>query len=251
MRALDPAAALLASEGVLMRYTDLSARLDRAAKGLTEQEGGTHADEVETSMMLYIDPSSVDMTKAVKDYTPSPGGGRLTRQRGGSGTYFADRHLGRSDARDAREGAGLRRSARRGHPRGHREPANGAAAAPIVHGSASGGSTTSRPPQRRPRPRRLRRSAARPVTNGRSSARQRIRQPLEQRRLRAARRDVVEERRHRPPRRRRSSEARSSSPSIACNSSRGASIGTRATRSSSLWSDVCRKTSPSPTASGS
>jgi creatinine amidohydrolase len=86
-RALDPAVALLASAGVLVRYTNLSARLDRAAKGLIEQEGGSHADEVETSMMLYIDPSSVDMTKAVKDYTPSASGARLTRQRDGSGTY--------------------------------------------------------------------------------------------------------------------------------------------------------------------
>ncbi len=87
VRALQPAAALLAADGVLMRYTNLSTRLDPAIKGFIEQEGGTHADEVETSMMLYIDPSSVDMSKAVKDYTPSPGGGRLTRQRGGTGTY--------------------------------------------------------------------------------------------------------------------------------------------------------------------
>jgi creatinine amidohydrolase len=87
VRALDPAVALMASEGVLVRYTNLATRLDPATKGFVEQEGGTHADEVETSMMLYIDPSSVDMSKAVKDYTPSPGGGRLTRQRGGTGTY--------------------------------------------------------------------------------------------------------------------------------------------------------------------
>jgi len=86
-RALDPAAALLAAEGVLMRYTNLSARLDRASQGFREQEGGSHADEIETSMMLYIDPSSVDMTRAVKDYTPSSSGARLTRQRGGTGTY--------------------------------------------------------------------------------------------------------------------------------------------------------------------
>ena len=87
VRALDPAVALMASEGVLVRYTNLATRLDPATKGFVEQEGGTHADEVETSMMLYIDPSSVDMSKAVKDYTPSSGGGRLTRQRGGTGTY--------------------------------------------------------------------------------------------------------------------------------------------------------------------
>ncbi len=87
VRALDPAVALMASEGVLVRYTNLATRLDPATKGFVEQEGGTHADEVETSMMLYIDPSSVDMSKAVRDYTPSSGGGRLTRQRGGTGTY--------------------------------------------------------------------------------------------------------------------------------------------------------------------
>lgn len=87
VRALHPAAALLATEGVLMHYTTLSSHLDRAAKGFSEQEGGTHADEVETSMMLYIDPSSVDMSKAVKDYTPSAGTGLLNRKPGGTGTY--------------------------------------------------------------------------------------------------------------------------------------------------------------------
>ena len=84
VRALQPAAALLATEGVLMRYTNLSLHLDRAAKGFSEQDGGTHADEIETSMMLYIDPSSVDMSKAVKDYTPSTGTGQLNRQPGGT-----------------------------------------------------------------------------------------------------------------------------------------------------------------------
>ena len=87
VRALQPAVALLAADGVLMRYTNVSAHLDRAAKGFSEQEGGSHADEIETSMMLYIDPSSVDMTKAVKDYTPSTGTGQLNRQPGGTGTY--------------------------------------------------------------------------------------------------------------------------------------------------------------------
>jgi creatinine amidohydrolase len=73
VRALQPAASTLASEGVL-RYTDLNARLEPATKGYTEQPGGTHADEVETSMMLYIDPAAVDISKAVKDFTPSSGG---------------------------------------------------------------------------------------------------------------------------------------------------------------------------------
>ena len=86
VRALEPAAAQLASDGVLMRFTNLS-RFDAAMKRFVEQEGGSHADEVETSMMLYIDPSSVDMTKAVKDFSPSASGLRLTRQRGTAGTY--------------------------------------------------------------------------------------------------------------------------------------------------------------------
>jgi creatinine amidohydrolase len=88
-RALQPAAEALALEGSLLRFTNLAAWLEPAARGLREQEGGTHADEVETSMMLYIDPARVDMSKAVKDYAPSSGPLRLTRQRGGPGTYSA------------------------------------------------------------------------------------------------------------------------------------------------------------------
>ncbi len=87
VRALQPAVSTLAAEGMLVRYTDLNARLEPATKGYTEQPGGTHADEVETSMMLYIDPAAVDMSKAVKDFTPSSGGLKLTRQRGSNGTY--------------------------------------------------------------------------------------------------------------------------------------------------------------------
>jgi creatinine amidohydrolase len=39
-------------------------------------------------MMLYIAPDTVDMTKAVKDYHPSPKGG-LTRNPNGEGAYSA------------------------------------------------------------------------------------------------------------------------------------------------------------------
>lgn len=86
-RALEPAAQALAAEGILLRYTDLAARLERASAPVRRQEGGTHADEVETSMMLYIDPASVDMRRAVKEFNPSPGPLRLTRQRGAPGTF--------------------------------------------------------------------------------------------------------------------------------------------------------------------
>ena len=87
VRALEPAADALAADGILLRYTDLAGRLERASSGIRQQTGGTHADEVETSMMLYIDPSSVDMSKAVKDYTPSSGTSKLTRTRDSGGTY--------------------------------------------------------------------------------------------------------------------------------------------------------------------
>jgi creatinine amidohydrolase len=88
-RALDPAARTLAAHGILLGYTDLGSRLDRASARVRQQTGGSHADEVETSMMLFVDPASVDMRRAVKEYTPSPGPLRLTRTPGGAGTFSA------------------------------------------------------------------------------------------------------------------------------------------------------------------
>ena len=77
-RALGPASEELREQEIKMRFTDILASGARAEKGVSEQEGGTHADEMETSMMLYIDPDVVDMSKAVKDYD-STGGRGLTR----------------------------------------------------------------------------------------------------------------------------------------------------------------------------
>jgi creatinine amidohydrolase len=78
LRALKLAAEVLAAEGLLLRYTDLRV-MEPLEKQLAREEGGTHADEIETSMILYIAPDTVDMTKAVKDYHPSRGEGGLTR----------------------------------------------------------------------------------------------------------------------------------------------------------------------------
>ena len=86
LRALEPAARLLADEGILMQYTDLDAKTAPTVRTVQQQPGGSHADEIETSMMLYVDPASVDMSKAVRDYYPG-GAARLTRTRGGPGTY--------------------------------------------------------------------------------------------------------------------------------------------------------------------
>jgi len=86
LRALQPAAEALAKEGIILRYTDLLKITGPVEKSIGRQEGGTHADEIETSMMLYMAPATVDMKKAAKDYHPSSERG-LTRKPGGRGSY--------------------------------------------------------------------------------------------------------------------------------------------------------------------
>jgi creatinine amidohydrolase len=86
-RALDAAARTLALQGILLAYTDLGGALERASASIRRQEGGTHADEIETSMILYIDPAAVDMRRAVKEFNPSTGPLLLTRRRGAPGTF--------------------------------------------------------------------------------------------------------------------------------------------------------------------
>jgi creatinine amidohydrolase len=68
LRALQPSAELLAREGIVLRYTDILKIIGPVEKKIRRQEGGTHADEIETSMMLYMAPTTVDMKKAAKDY---------------------------------------------------------------------------------------------------------------------------------------------------------------------------------------
>jgi creatinine amidohydrolase len=88
MRALEPAAKILDAEGIHFAYTNILEAGAAAEKAVSKQEGGTHADEIETSIMLYIAPASVDMSKAVKDYHPSEKGG-LTRDPKKPGAYSA------------------------------------------------------------------------------------------------------------------------------------------------------------------
>jgi creatinine amidohydrolase len=78
VRGLRPAAEELIEMGIEMRYTDILESGRGVEEGMIEQKGGTHADEIETSMMLYIRPEIVDMSRAVKDYNPLGGRG-LTR----------------------------------------------------------------------------------------------------------------------------------------------------------------------------
>jgi creatinine amidohydrolase len=82
---LAAAAAVLEKEGIVLAYTDLVKALGPIEKQVAKQEGGGHADEIETSMMLVIAPEMVEMSKAVKDYDPNGSG--MTRKAGGPGTY--------------------------------------------------------------------------------------------------------------------------------------------------------------------
>jgi creatinine amidohydrolase len=86
LRALAPAAEALAAKGILLQYTSLRKALGSLAEEISEQEGGSHADEIETSVMLHIAPETVDMSKAVKDYD-AVGKGALSRTRSGDRTY--------------------------------------------------------------------------------------------------------------------------------------------------------------------
>lgn len=81
---LAKASSDLAQDGILLRYTDFT-RENPVEKKL-RQSGGTHADEIETSMMLYIAPQSVQMKKAARDLSPDQPGG-LTRDPKRKGTY--------------------------------------------------------------------------------------------------------------------------------------------------------------------
>ena len=79
VKALEPARQQLVQDGVRMDYTDLSAELAEVERRVRQQEAGTHADEIETSMMLYIAPETVNLSAAQKDIHPDKGPGGLTR----------------------------------------------------------------------------------------------------------------------------------------------------------------------------
>lgn len=68
----------LALQGILMTYTDILHIAAEAEKQVKQESAGTHADEIETSMMLYIAPNTVDMSKAARDIPEVDGPGPLT-----------------------------------------------------------------------------------------------------------------------------------------------------------------------------
>lgn len=85
--ALDTAASELSNQDIILRYNDLSSCLKSLKEQVSEQQGGTHADEIETSLLLYIARDKVDMSKAVREY--NEGDGPLTRHQNEPGVYSA------------------------------------------------------------------------------------------------------------------------------------------------------------------
>jgi creatinine amidohydrolase len=67
VRPLEDTATILSREGIRLRYTDLRVAGKAAEDAVREQKAGTHADEIETSMVLYMQPGAVHMDKAVAD----------------------------------------------------------------------------------------------------------------------------------------------------------------------------------------
>ena len=90
-------AELLAAAGIVMRFTDVLKIGHEAEAAVKEQKFGTHADEIETSMVLYMQPSAVRMERAAAGgdaFTKGP----LTRDAGRrDGVYSASGVFG--DAR--------------------------------------------------------------------------------------------------------------------------------------------------------
>jgi creatinine amidohydrolase len=83
---LKAAQDILEREGIRFSFTDIIAISAEADRQVSEQVRGTHADEMETSAMLYMYPDRVDMTKAVRDDSERGTGG-LGRTPGTSKTY--------------------------------------------------------------------------------------------------------------------------------------------------------------------
>jgi len=66
-RPLAATAEALAREGILLRFTDILAALKPVEDSVRQQAYGSHADEIETSMILYMEPAAVRMERAVAD----------------------------------------------------------------------------------------------------------------------------------------------------------------------------------------
>lgn len=79
LRALEPAAQELEAQGVLLRSLRLDEGWGEVADEVASQAEGTHADEIETSAMLYVASEVVRLSRAQRDVHPLRGRGPFTR----------------------------------------------------------------------------------------------------------------------------------------------------------------------------
>jgi len=86
-KALEPARQMLAKEGIVMEYTLLGEATDEAEKKVRQEPEGTHADEIETSMMLYMAPEIVRMKLATRDIHPNRPGPLTRDEHATEGVY--------------------------------------------------------------------------------------------------------------------------------------------------------------------
>lgn len=77
---LEPARMVLQAEGIIFEFSDLHELLPPIIEPIQQQLRGTHADEIETSMMLYIHPEAVQMEMAQRDIDEKTARGRLSRR---------------------------------------------------------------------------------------------------------------------------------------------------------------------------
>lgn len=88
LRPLREVVTILAADGLLVDFLDLGVPHAPDVQALMRQPGGTHADEEETSEILYMAPDRVDMRKAVRDYH-LPREGPLSPDSGKAGTTWS------------------------------------------------------------------------------------------------------------------------------------------------------------------
>jgi creatinine amidohydrolase len=106
-RPLQAAARVVANEGILLWSTDFAGALDAVAAPLRQQAAGSHADEIETSLMLHIAPDAVEMSRAVRNLGSPPQPFRLTRRQGGDGLYSPSGVFGDPTLATAAKGAAM------------------------------------------------------------------------------------------------------------------------------------------------
>jgi creatinine amidohydrolase len=105
LTALQSAAKALADAGILLGYTDPDYWLKKTGALKQSPIAVSHADEAATSMMLFVDPTAVNMTRAAREYPM--GRGVLTRQEGGTGVVSKSGVLGDATLADAQKGKTL------------------------------------------------------------------------------------------------------------------------------------------------